>query len=78
MKDEQATDGYGTWIENLLPGAVFGYKYLDFSPHCTQLTMRLRGKGILTMRWIIRQAKKWCGFQLTVKRGPTVKPTSRR
>ena len=50
MKDEQATDGYGTWIENLLPGAVFGYKYLDFSPHCTQLTMRLRGKGILTMR----------------------------
>ena len=49
-KAEQAGHAYITWIENLLPGAVFGYKYLDFSPECTQLIIRLRGKGDLAMR----------------------------
>lgn len=44
-KDEAAHDGYFTWIENLRPGAVFGYKYLDFAPPCTRLTMTLRGTG---------------------------------
>ena len=46
--DTNMQDDYFTWIENLRPGAVFGYKYLDFSAPCTRLAMTLRGKGAVT------------------------------
>lgn len=38
-------EGYRSWIENLRPGSVFGFKYFDFSEGCGTLSMTLRGQG---------------------------------
>lgn len=49
-KNEFAEGGYRSWIENLRPGAVFGFKYLDFGDSASHLTMTLRGTGAVSLR----------------------------
>ncbi|MBQ9211574.1 MAG: family 43 glycosylhydrolase [Clostridia bacterium] len=51
MRDEKAPNGYFSWIENLRPGAAFGYKFLDFSPACNSLSMLLRGSGFVQLHF---------------------------
>lgn len=49
-KNEFAEGGYRSRIENLRPGAVFGFKYLDFGDSASHLTMTLRGTGAVSLR----------------------------
>ncbi|MBR1781564.1 MAG: family 43 glycosylhydrolase [Oscillospiraceae bacterium] len=43
-------EGYRSWLANLRPGAVFGFKYLAFDGGCTRLAVTLRGRGHLALR----------------------------
>ena len=49
-KNEFAEGGYRSRIENLRPGAVFGFKYLDFGDSASHLTMTLRRTGAVSLR----------------------------
>ena len=49
-KNEFAEGGYRSRIENLRPGAVFGFKYLDFGDSASHLAMTLRGTGAVSLR----------------------------
>lgn len=48
-KEPGHPEGYRSWLENLRPGSVFGFKYFDFGAGCVILSMTLRGQGQVTL-----------------------------
>lgn len=48
--DPSVEDRYLSWIDNLHPGCVFGYKYLDFGSGCNHWQLTLRGTGTVQLR----------------------------
>ena len=48
-KEDGQPDGYRSWVENLQPECVVGFKYFDFGSGCTSVTLTLRGNGILML-----------------------------
>ena len=49
--EEGAPEGYFSYISNLRPGAVVGFKYLGFTSEAVHtVTLTLRGRGMLELR----------------------------
>jgi hypothetical protein len=48
-QEEGQPENYRSWLENLRPGAAFGYKYFDFQTGVCGITVTARGIATLTI-----------------------------